>query len=81
MNDFHVGGCNRGSVVTVGSGVGLGTLYEAAKAVNKIYVGGYAATVVPAGGYVQGGGHSILSPLYGLAADNVLGAYSHDREN
>ena len=25
------------------------------------------------GGYIQGGGHSPLSPIYGMAADNVLG--------
>ena len=37
-----------------------------------MYVGGTAATVSPAGGYIQGAGHSALSPLYGLAADNVL---------
>jgi len=29
-------------------------------------------TVSPAGGYIQGGGHSVFSPIYGLAADNVL---------
>jgi hypothetical protein len=35
-------------------------------------VGGTAATVSPAGGYIQGAGHSAFSPIYGLAADNVL---------
>lgn len=37
-----------------------------------MFIGGTAATVSPAGGYVQGAGHSAFSPLYGLAADNVL---------
>jgi len=37
-----------------------------------MFVGGTAATVSPAGGYIQGAGHSAFSPLYGLAADNVL---------
>ena len=58
--------------MTVGSGVGLKTLYDATKAQSKMFVGGTAATVSPAGGYIQGAGHSGFSPLYGLAADNVL---------
>ena len=37
-----------------------------------MFVGGTAATISPAGGYIQGAGHSPFSPLYGLAADNVL---------
>ncbi|KAK0457758.1 FAD-binding domain-containing protein [Desarmillaria tabescens] len=70
--NFTVSERNEGSAVTVGSGVPLNTLYQAAKEQGKIVVGGDAATVVAAGGYVQGGGHSALSPLLGLAADNVL---------
>lgn len=65
-----------GSAVTVGSGVGLHTLYGAAGTQGKIFVGGTAATVVTAGGYVQGAGHSALSPTFGLAADNTLGMIS-----
>ncbi|KAK0476680.1 FAD-binding domain-containing protein [Armillaria novae-zelandiae] len=70
--NFTVKGHNEGSAVTVGSGVPLNALYQAAKEQGKILVGGTAATVVAAGGYIQGGGHSALSPLLGLAADNVL---------
>jgi hypothetical protein len=62
-----------GSVVTVGSGVGLHTLYEPAKSQSKIFVGGTVASVVSAGGYIQGAGHSALGPLLGMAADYVLG--------
>ncbi|KAF8527013.1 FAD-binding domain-containing protein [Hysterangium stoloniferum] len=69
---FKVGQKNTGSAVTVGSGVHLNGLYQAAKAQGKTYVGGSAATVAPAGGYVQGAGHSALSPMFGLAAENVL---------
>jgi FAD/FMN-containing dehydrogenase len=65
-----------GSAVTVGSGVALHTLYQATERQGKIFVGGSAASVVPAGGYVQGAGHSSLSPTLGLAADNVLGTIS-----
>ena len=35
-------------------------------------LGGTCPTVGIAGGYTQGGGHSALSSLYGLSADNVL---------
>ncbi|KAF9042760.1 FAD-binding domain-containing protein [Hymenopellis radicata] len=71
-DDFQVGNNSMGTAVTVGSGVFLNNLYRAAKDQGKILVGGGAATVVAAGGYIQGGGHSPLSPLLGLAADNVL---------
>lgn len=73
-DDFIVkGGKGQVAAVSVGSGVPLNTLYAAAKAEGKIFVGGTAATVVAAGGYIQGGGHSALSPSYGLAVDNLLG--------
>ncbi|KIY69070.1 FAD-binding domain-containing protein [Cylindrobasidium torrendii FP15055 ss-10] len=62
----------HGSAVTVGSGMGLRQIYPALKETGKIIVGGNAATVVAAGGYIQGGGHSALSPALGLAADNAL---------
>ncbi|KAJ6557664.1 hypothetical protein B0H19DRAFT_1148313 [Mycena capillaripes] len=69
---FYVGEQNMGSAVTVGSGVHLQDFYSGTKANGKIAVGGSAATVSVAGGYMQGAGHSALSPLFGLAADNVL---------
>ncbi|KZV76446.1 FAD-binding domain-containing protein [Peniophora sp. CONT] len=69
---FTVGGQDKGSAVTVGSGVGLHTIYAGAKAANKMVVGGTAATVSAGGGYTQGAGHSAFGPIYGLAADNTL---------
>ncbi|KAJ7698375.1 FAD-binding domain-containing protein [Mycena rosella] len=69
---FFVGTRNMGPAVTIGSGVHTQTLYQETKAKGKIVVAPTAATVCPAGGYVQGAGHSALSPLFGLAADNVL---------
>ena len=69
---FFIDGADHGPAVTLGSGVGLKAIYAAAKVRNKMYIGGTAATVSPAGGYTQGAGHSAFSPLYGLAADNVL---------
>lgn len=64
---------SMGSAVTVGSGVPLSMIYQAAKDKGKIVVGGSASTVVAAGGYFQGAGHSPLGPLLGLAVDNLLG--------
>ena len=71
-DSFKVAGINHGSAVTVGSGVGLHDLYALAKARGKIFVGGTAASVASSGGYVQGAGHSQLSPTLGLAADTVF---------
>ncbi|CAK7224531.1 hypothetical protein SBRCBS47491_005583 [Sporothrix bragantina] len=61
-----------GGAVKVGAGVLFRDLYPAAKAEGVDIVGAESLTVGIAGGYVQGGGHSPLSGLYGLAADNVL---------
>ncbi|KAJ7890882.1 FAD-binding domain-containing protein [Mycena olivaceomarginata] len=69
---FVVGGENLGSAVTVGPGVPLRDIYQQTKAQGKIAVGGSAATVCAGGGYLQGAGHSAISPLLGLAADNAL---------
>jgi len=71
-DDFVVGGKSLGSALTVGSGVDLTTIYQAAKAQGKMVVGGSAATVCAGGGYTQGAGHSAFSPTFGLAADNML---------
>lgn len=68
-----VGSKNKGSTVTLGSGVGLREMYNTTGAAGKLAVGGSASTVVAAGGYVQGGGHSSMSPFLGLAADNCHG--------
>ncbi|KAJ7020168.1 FAD-binding domain-containing protein, partial [Mycena alexandri] len=69
---FFVGTHNMGAAVTVGSGVHMNDLYQQAKANGRISVGGTAATVCAGGGYLQGAGHSALSPTFGLGADNVF---------
>jgi hypothetical protein len=43
-----------------------------ASAEGLVIVGGECPTVGLAGGYTQGGGHSALSPNFGLAADQTL---------
>ncbi|KAI0259514.1 hypothetical protein BC834DRAFT_1028892 [Gloeopeniophorella convolvens] len=49
-----------GPAVTVGSGVGLKTIYAATKAQGKMWR------------LHSGAGHSAFAPIYGLAADNVF---------
>ena len=54
-------------------GAGYGEVYaELARGGKWAVVGGSARTVSASGGHVLGGGHSFMSPAYGLAADNVL---------
>ncbi|KAK0186761.1 hypothetical protein F5146DRAFT_1143157 [Armillaria mellea] len=50
--NFAASGHNGGSAVTVGSGVPLNTIYQAAKEQGKILVGAGVATIVAAGGYI-----------------------------
>ncbi|KAJ7354414.1 FAD-binding domain-containing protein [Mycena albidolilacea] len=71
-DDFYVGGENMGSAVTIGSGVHANTIYQHNKGQGKFSVVAAAETVAPAGGQIQGGGHSPLSPAYGLVSDNAL---------
>ncbi|KAL2132918.1 hypothetical protein VTI74DRAFT_3167 [Chaetomium olivicolor] len=59
------------SAVTVGAGMQMWDLYTALDALNQTIVGGGGKTV-SVGGYLTGAGHSLLSPRYGLGADQVL---------
>jgi FAD/FMN-containing dehydrogenase len=61
-----------GPAVKLGAGVQGNEVLEAANARGLHVLSGSCAGVSPAGGYAQGGGHSMLSTRYGLAADNVL---------
>ncbi|KAJ7170771.1 hypothetical protein C8R43DRAFT_1059439 [Mycena crocata] len=60
--------------VTIGAGVQWGTVYALADQHNRLVPGGFSpgGTVGAAGGWLLGGGHSVLSPFYGLGVDNVL---------
>ncbi|KAF7377579.1 hypothetical protein MSAN_00180600 [Mycena sanguinolenta] len=71
-DSFFIGSTDMGSTVTVGGGAFAQSMYTEGKANGKIGVGGSAATVCIAGGWVQGAGHSALSPTFGLGADNAL---------
>lgn len=54
------------------AGQDTGSLYTFAEANNITFIGGSARTIGAAGGWLQGGGHSILSNTYGLGVDRVL---------
>ncbi|KAK2031715.1 FAD binding domain-containing protein [Colletotrichum zoysiae] len=61
-----------GPAVKAGAGVLGYEVLEAAHAEGLAVVTGECATVGLAGGFIQGGGHSVLSNEFGLAADQTL---------
>ncbi|RPA72268.1 FAD binding domain-containing protein [Ascobolus immersus RN42] len=58
--------------VTINAGVQLHELYSALAQRGRSAVIGFSKTVGAAGGYIHGGGHGPLGPLYGQASDNAL---------
>ncbi|KAI0824884.1 FAD-binding domain-containing protein [Trametes gibbosa] len=70
---FRPEGCSTTyDAITVGPGVMTQDVYAYADSVNRTVIGGYHQTIGFGGGYFLGGGHSILSPVYGLAVDRVV---------
>ncbi|KAK4187718.1 putative FAD-linked oxidoreductase YvdP [Podospora australis] len=72
--DFQPSGCNLSldtTAVTVGGGTLMKDLLNALQVDGLATVAG-ASPDVAIGGYLTGGGHSVLSATQGLAADNVL---------
>ena len=71
--DFIPEGCDHpaGDVVTFGAGQQWDGIYKFADANNVTVPGGSSSTVGAAGGWISGGGHSALSPVYGLGVDNT----------
>ncbi|ESZ91317.1 FAD binding domain protein [Sclerotinia borealis F-4128] len=61
-----------GPAIKVGSGILVHQAYEYAKSLGGTVIGGEALAVGMGGGYIAGGGHSPLSSLYGMGADQVL---------
>ncbi|KAI0854513.1 FAD-binding domain-containing protein [Xylaria cubensis] len=73
-NSVKPQGCNYTydvTAVTVGGGSQIGTIVEALDVINQTIVGGTSKTV-SVGGYLTGGGHSVLAHRYGMAADQAL---------
>ncbi|KAL8378057.1 hypothetical protein RB595_008650 [Gaeumannomyces hyphopodioides] len=62
-----------GAAITAGAGTEMLEAYAATAPLGLTAVGGNGRTVA-LGGFVTGGGHSILSPRHGLAVDHVLEA-------
>ncbi|KAJ7186129.1 FAD-binding domain-containing protein [Mycena filopes] len=58
--------------VTTGAGVTLEQVFQFADEHDSTFVGGYAQTIGASGGWLMGGGHSVLSPTLGLGVDRVL---------
>ncbi|KAJ7848173.1 hypothetical protein B0H14DRAFT_3108904 [Mycena olivaceomarginata] len=71
--DFVPEGCSLAQPgVTLGAGVQWAEAYEFADAHNVTLVGGSDRSVGVIGGWLQGGGHSVLSNTMGLGVDRVL---------
>ncbi|KAF6844099.1 FAD binding domain-containing protein (isoamyl alcohol oxidase) [Colletotrichum musicola] len=62
----------NGPAMKMGAGVLGYEITEAGKSAGLVVVGGECPTVGPAGGYIQGGGHSALTTNFGMAADQTL---------
>ncbi|CAM1510668.1 Fc.00g010030.m01.CDS01 [Cosmosporella sp. VM-42] len=73
-NEFKLEGSDTkvpGCAITVGCGTQMWDIYSATDKINQTVVGGGGKSV-GIGGYITGGGHSVLSPRFGMAADQVL---------
>ncbi|KAL9096405.1 MAG: hypothetical protein Q9165_001402 [Trypethelium subeluteriae] len=72
---FVATGCSSNATtaaITTDAGVNFDEVYAFADAHNVTFIGGYASNIGVSGGWVMGGGHSVLSPVYGLGIDRVL---------
>lgn len=73
---FRPSGCDSSiapkKAITMGAGVNCGEAYRFARDNRVTILCGYAETVGLSGGWVQNGGHSVLSAAHGLGVDRVL---------
>ncbi|ROV86998.1 hypothetical protein VMCG_10819 [Cytospora schulzeri] len=73
IKTYHGDGSSyAGAAVRLGAGVLVGDAMEWADSVGARVTVGSCPTVGVAGGYTAGGGHGLLTSLYGMAADSVL---------
>lgn len=70
--DFQSDDGYTGAAVKAGAGIEVSEAYTYAKTHGVTLVGGESGTVGLSGGFSLGGGHSPLSSMYGLGADQVL---------
>ncbi|KAF9262540.1 FAD-binding domain-containing protein [Marasmius fiardii PR-910] len=66
------GGNKTYAAVTLGAAATFDEIYKFADENNFTFIGGYAQTISASGGWVMGGGHGVLSPVYGLGVDRVV---------
>ncbi|KAL0956160.1 hypothetical protein HGRIS_002321 [Hohenbuehelia grisea] len=71
-NFIPEGGHHGSRAITAGAGANWNEVYEFADAHNVTAVGGYHETVGAVGGWLLGGGHSVLSVVHGLGVDRVI---------
>ncbi|KAL4876180.1 hypothetical protein BJY04DRAFT_231890 [Aspergillus karnatakaensis] len=71
--DFTPDGCfeSSGDSITFGAGQQFGGIYDFVEANGYRIAGGSSLTVGAAGGWITGGGHSMLTNELGLGVDNV----------
>ncbi|KAL4792654.1 hypothetical protein BDV19DRAFT_400467 [Aspergillus venezuelensis] len=71
--EFTPDGCDAstGPTITFGAGQQFGGIYDFVQERGYRVVGGSSLTVGAAGGWITGGGHSILTNELGLGVDNV----------
>ncbi|KAL8423851.1 hypothetical protein RB596_003896 [Gaeumannomyces avenae] len=62
----------EGPAFKVGAGVTVREIYRAADRNGVTVSGGICESVGFTGGYLQGGGHTPMSGMYGMAADHVM---------
>ncbi|KAJ7613029.1 hypothetical protein FB45DRAFT_1065154 [Roridomyces roridus] len=71
--NFTPSGCTGSyRAIKIGAGVTFEQLDKFADDNNATFVGAFAQTVGASGGWIMGGGHSVLSPTLGLGVDRVL---------
>jgi FAD/FMN-containing dehydrogenase len=58
--------------IITGAGVNTEEVYFFADAQNVTFIGPYGTSIGVSGGWVQAGGHTVLSPVYGLGIDRVV---------
>ncbi|GAP82512.2 putative isoamyl alcohol [Rosellinia necatrix] len=75
-DDFVPQGCEpesgTGRAMTIATGVSTQEALVFASAHNSTVIVGYSPDLAISGGWVLGGGHSVLSPVYGLGVDRVV---------
>ena len=76
-DDFVPEGCDAsspgvGRAVTAETGASTQDIFSFTSSHGSMFIGGYTPTVAASGGWVLGGGHSVLSPVYGLGVDRVV---------